>query len=44
MLHRDDQLISVALKLPPNYNLWFQQDGAVAHTSVINMAELRLFP
>jgi len=44
MLHRDDQLISVAAKLPLNYNLWFQQDCAAAYTRVINMAELRLFP
>jgi len=40
MLHRDDQLISIAPKLPPNHNMWFQQDGAMAHTTVINMAEL----
>ena len=44
MLHREDQLISVAPKLPPKYNLWFQQDGAVAYTTVISMAELCLFP
>jgi hypothetical protein len=40
MLHRDDQLISIAPKLPPNHNLWFQQDGAMAHTAVINLGEL----
>jgi hypothetical protein len=27
-----------APKLPPNHDLWFQQDGAVAHTAVIRMA------
>jgi hypothetical protein len=45
MLHRDDQLISVAPNLPPTHNLWLQQDGAMAHTTVLNMAELHLlFP
>jgi hypothetical protein len=27
----------LALKLPPNHNLRFQQDGATAHTAVISM-------
>jgi len=32
-------------KLPPNHNLWFQQDGAMVHKPVISMAALRrLFP
>jgi hypothetical protein len=31
--------------LPPNHTLWFQQDGAMAHTAVISIAALRcLFP
>ena len=35
----------LAPKFPPNHNLWFQQDGATPHMSVINMAVLRrLFP
>jgi len=34
----------ITAKLPPNHNLWFQQDGATAHTAVIRMAALRLFP
>jgi hypothetical protein len=35
----------LAPKLPPNHNLWFQQDGAMLHMTVINMAVLRnLFP
>ena len=35
----------LALKLLPNHNLWFQQDGALAHTAVMNMAALgHLFP
>jgi len=34
----------ITAKLPPNHNLWFQQAGATAHTAVISMAELRLFP
>jgi len=35
----------LAPKLPPNHNLWFQQDGATAHRAVISMAALRLlFP
>jgi hypothetical protein len=28
----------LAPKLPPNHNLWFQQNGATAHTAVIRMA------
>jgi hypothetical protein len=27
-----------APKLPPNRNLWYQQDGSATHTAVINMA------
>lgn len=27
----------LALKLPPNHDLWFQQDGATAHSAVISM-------
>ena len=35
----------LAPKLPPNHNLWFQQDGSTAHTAVISMAALSLlFP
>ena len=35
----------LAPKLPQNHNLWFQQNGATAHTAVINMAVLHLlFP
>ena len=35
----------LAPKLPPNHNLWFQQDGATPPMTVINMAVLhRLFP
>jgi hypothetical protein len=30
----------VALKLPPNHNLWFQQDGVMAHMAVISVASL----
>jgi len=30
----------LALKLPPNQNLWFQQDGAMAHLAVISVALL----
>jgi hypothetical protein len=34
----------LALKLPLNYNLWFQQNGAMAHMAMIGMAVLqRLF-
>jgi hypothetical protein len=45
VLHRDDHLTSIAPKLPPNHNLWFKQDGATAHITVINMAALHhLFP
>jgi hypothetical protein len=28
-------------KLPSNHTLWFQQDGATAHTAVFNIAALR---
>jgi hypothetical protein len=37
---RHTEMISefLALKLPPNHNLWFQQDGATAHTAVIILA------
>jgi hypothetical protein len=32
-------------KLPPNHNLWSQQNGAMVHMPVISMAALRrLFP
>jgi len=35
----------LALKLPLNHNLWFQQNGAMVHMAVIGMAVLRhLFP
>ena len=35
----------LSLKLPPIHNLWFQQNGATAHSTVISMAALRLlFP
>ena len=36
----------LSLNLPPNHGtLWFQQDGATAHTAVISIAGLRrLFP
>jgi len=35
----------LAPKLPQNHNLWFQQNGAKAHTAVISMAVLHLlFP
>ena len=35
----------VAPKLQPNRNLWFQQDGAMPHMTVINMAVFHhLFP
>jgi len=35
----------LAPNLPPSHNLWFQQDGATAHTAVISMSALRLlFP
>ena len=35
----------LASKLPLNCNLWFQQNGAMAHIAVIGMAVLRLlFP
>ena len=35
----------LATKLPPNHNLWFQRNGAAAHTAVIRMAAPRhLFP
>jgi hypothetical protein len=30
----------LAPKLPPNHNLWFQQDGAMAHMAVISMSLL----
>jgi hypothetical protein len=30
-------------KLPPNHNLWYQQDCATVHTAVISKAELRLY-
>jgi hypothetical protein len=33
----------LATKLPPNHNLWFQQDGAVPHMAVISMAVLSCF-
>jgi hypothetical protein len=45
--YRDTVMINefLATKLPPNHNLWFQQDGATPHMTVINMAVLhRLFP
>jgi len=34
--------VCIAPKLRPNHNLWLQQDGAMAHTKVLNMAELHL--
>jgi hypothetical protein len=35
----------LAPKLSPNRNLWFEEDGATAHTEVISMAALHLlFP
>ena len=35
----------LAPTLPPHHNLWFQQNGATAHSAVIRMAALRLlFP
>jgi len=35
----------LALKLPLNHNLWFQQNGAMVHMAVIGMAVLHnLFP
>jgi hypothetical protein len=27
-------------KFPPNHNLWFQQNGVMAHMAMISMAEL----
>jgi hypothetical protein len=35
----------LAPKLPPNHNVWFQQNGATSHTAVIRMAAPHLlFP
>jgi len=35
----------LAPKVPPNHNLWFQQDRSMLHMTVINMALLHhLFP
>jgi hypothetical protein len=35
----------LATKLPPNHNLWFQQDDTLPHTAVISIAVLHcLFP
>jgi hypothetical protein len=42
MLHRYDQWIS-SPKLLPNYILWFQQDGAMAHMAVIKQGCISLF-
>ena len=33
----------LAPKLPPNHNLWFQQDGATAHKVVIKHGCASLF-
>jgi len=33
----------LAPKLSPNRNLWFEEDGATAHTAVISTAALRLW-
>jgi hypothetical protein len=35
----------LALKFPPNHNLWFQQDGAGTHTAVKSITAIcHLFP